>query len=146
MNYKKGFTLIELLVVIAVIGLLSLLTVLALGQKREQMRDIERLSNLRDVQAHLELYFVGHNEYPVAPAPGKVLGQTDAVCLNASGFAPANCASPIMTNVPKDPGDFQYIYTSDGSLYTISAELEGNIEGYSGKIQVTPSLIQQVGK
>lgn len=147
MNYKKGFTLIELLVVIAVIGLLSLLTVVALGQKREQMRDIERLSNLRDVQAHLELYFVGHNEYPIVGTPGKVLGSADAACLSATGFGPSNCANPIMTNVPKDPGDFQYLYASpDGSGYTISAELEGTIEGYSGKLQVTPSLIQQVGK
>lgn len=145
MNYKKGFTLIELLVVIAVIGLLTLLTVLALGQKREQMRDIERLSNVRDIQAHLELYFVTHNEYPVAPAPGKILGQAEAVCLGNAGFGPANCPDPIMKNVPSDPSDFQYVYTSlDGLSYSIVTQLEGEIEGLKGKIQVTPSLIQPV--
>lgn len=142
---KKGFTLIELLVVIAVIGLLSLLTVIALGQKREQMRDIERLSNMRDIQAHLELYFVTHNEYPVVSAPGKILGEADAACLSNAGFASLNCSDPLMKNVPKDPGDFRYIYTSaDGLTYTIMAELEGQIEGLVGKIVVTPSLIQQV--
>lgn len=146
MDYKKGFTLIELLVVIAVIGLLTLLTVLSLGQKREQMRDIERLSNLRDVQAHLELYFANHSEYPVAPAPGKVLGGPDASCLNNTGFTNSECADPIMKNVPKDPSDFQYVYTStDGLTYNITAQVEGQIENLSGKIQVTPSLIQQVG-
>ncbi len=146
MQSKKGFTLIELLVVIAVIGLLSLLTVLALGQKREQMRDIERLSNLRDIQAHLELYFVNHSAYPVVTAPGKELGGSDTSCLNNTGFAPTGCADPIMTNLPKDPGEFQYIYSSaDGSNYTILAELEGEIEGFRGKLQVTPSFIQQVG-
>lgn len=146
MNYKKGFTLIELLVVIAVIGLLTLLTVLALGQKREQMRDIERLSNLRDLQAHLELYFANHNQYPVVPAPGKILGGSDAACLSNSGFVGAECSDPIMKNVPKDPGEFQYIYTSiDGLIYTMSAQIEGEIENLHGKIQVTPSLIQQIG-
>ncbi len=143
---NKGFTLIELLVVIAVIGLLSLLTVLALGQKREQMRDIERLSNLRDVQAHLELYFVNNNAYPVAPAPGKTLGAQDSSCLNNTGFAPTGCADAIMTNIPQDPGGFTYVYSSaDGTTYTISAELEGEIEGFRGRLQATPSFIQQVG-
>lgn len=145
MQNKKGFTLIELLVVIAVIGLLSLLTVLALGQKREQMRDIERLSNLRDIQAHLELFFVNHSEYPVVAAPGKPLGAGDTACLNNAGFAPANCTDPIMTNVPNDPGDYQYVYSSDGSSYTIQSQLEGKIENFQGKLVVTPSLIQQVG-
>lgn len=146
MKSKKGFTLIELLVVIAVIGLLCLLTVLALGQKRQQMRDIERLSNLRDIQAHLELYFVTHNEYPVVSQPGKVLGSSDAACLGSAGFAPANCADPIMTVVPSDPGNFQYTYASqDGSSYNIVAQIEGEIEGLQGKIQVTPSLIQRIG-
>jgi len=146
MKSNKGFTLIELLVVIAVIGLLSLLTVLALGQKREQMRDIERLSNLRDIQAHLELYFVGHNEYPVMAPPGKPLGAADTSCLSNAGFAGSNCTDPIMTNVPKDPSDFQYIYSStDGTSYNIQAQLEGEIDGFKGKLQVTPSLIQQIG-
>lgn len=145
MHYKKGFTLIELLVVIAVIGLLSLLTVISLGQKREQMRDIERLSNLRDIQAHLELYYVNHNEYPVVTAPGRPLGVADTACLSNSGFATVNCPDSIMQNIPKDPGDYQYLYSSDGSSYTILAQIEGNIEGLTGKIQVTPSTIQPIG-
>lgn len=146
MNQKKGFTLIELLVVIAVIGLLSLLTVISLGQKREQMRDTQRLSNLRDIQAHLELYFVNHNEYPIIAAPGKPLGQMDTACLSNSGFAPENCPEAIMKNIPKDPSDYQYMYSStDGSSYTIIAQIEGNVEGMSGKIQVTPSNISAIG-
>ncbi len=145
MNYKKGFTLIELLVVISVIGLLTLVTVVALGQKREQMRDIERLSNMRDLQAHLELYFVTHNQYPVVAPPGKILGSADAACLSNSGFVGGDCPDPIMKNIPQDPGDFQYVYTStDGLSYSISAQLEGQIESLQGKIVAVPSVIRQV--
>lgn len=146
MNHKKGFTLVELLVVFAVIGLLSLLTVISLGQKREQMRDTQRLSNLRDIQAHLELYFINHNEYPVVAPPGKSLGQVDTACLSNSGFAPENCSEAIMKSIPKDPSDYQYVYSSaDGSSYTILAQIEGEVEGIKGKIQVTPSNISAIG-
>ena len=146
MHVKKGFTLIELLVVIAVIGLLSLLTVISLGQKREQMRDVQRLSNLRDVQAHLELYYVNHNEYPKVVLPGKSLGVADMACLSNSGFASENCTESIMKNIPKDPGDYQYIYSSvDGFSYSILAQIEGEVEGLKGKVQVTPSNIVPIG-
>ncbi len=122
---KKGFTLIELLVVIAIIGLLSTLAVVALGSAREKSRDAKRISDIRQIQAALELYYADNNAYPAGSSIE--LGTTNYACLNASGFTTVGCVSPYMKVVPHDPSTGTYLYTaSEGvSTYTLSATLEG---------------------
>src|SRR3989344_2123391 len=63
---KKGFTLIEMLVVIAVIGLLASMVLLGLGGARPAARDARRISDLRQLQAVLELFNQGYGRYPNA--------------------------------------------------------------------------------
>lgn len=143
---KKGFTLIELLVVIAIIGLLSTLAVVALGSAREKARDSKRLSDLKQVQTALELYYTDQNAYPTA-ASGITLGDTstgnEVLCLNASGFGDTGCSNPYMGLVPADPGTGSYTYTSaDGTTYSITGTLEGSVGGLSaGAITASPSGI-----
>jgi len=140
---KKGFTLIELLVVIAIIGLLSTLAVVALGSARQKARDSKRLSDLKQVQTALEMYYTDQNAYPSA-ATAVTLGDTDHACLNSSGFAATGCTTPYMGLVPVDPTATQsYSYTSaDGTTYSISATLEGVAGGLNaGGITVSPSGI-----
>lgn len=138
---KKGFTLIELLVVIAIIGLLSTLAVVALGSARQKARDSKRLSDLKQVQTALELYYTDNNAYPTA-AVAVTLGSTNYACLNASGWAAAGCATPYMGLVPADPGSNSYAYTSaNGSTYSIAATLEGTVNGLSAGITASPSGI-----
>jgi general secretion pathway protein G len=144
---KKGFTLIELLVVIAIIGLLSTLAVVALGSAREKARDSKRLSDVKQVQNALELYYNDQNEYPTAAAPGITLGAAANACLNAAtGFTTTGCTDAYMGLVPADPGaDTDYTYLSaDGSTYEITATLEGTAAGFdAGDITATPSGINQ---
>ena len=66
MKNKKGFTLIELLVVIAIIGLLSTLSVLALNGARARARDAKRISDIKQIQTALEMYYNENNAYPGA--------------------------------------------------------------------------------
>ena len=140
---KKGFTLIELLVVIAIIGLLSTLAVVALSSAREKARDSKRLSDLKQVQTALELYYTDNNAYPAGTSA--LLGSTNYKCLNASGFAAQGCSSPYMGLVPLDPrntGVYVYTYTSSASTtYSITGTLEGTVNGLVGTIYATPSGI-----
>lgn len=138
---KRGFTLIELLVVIAIIGLLSTLAVVALGSARQRARDSKRVSDLRQVQTALELYYTDNSAYPTE-ATAVELGTTNYACLNsASGFTTADCPSPYMGLVPSDPGSNQYLYQSaSGTTYTITATLEGAVANLSaGSITANPS-------
>lgn len=125
---KKGFTLIELLVVIAIIGLLSTLAVVSLNNARSKSRDAKRVSDIKQVQTALELYYADQNGYP--SGSGIVLGSSTARCLSSSGFA-ATCtgATTYMGNVPANPlpNGANYVYTLGGTsaTYTITFSLEG---------------------
>jgi len=137
---KKGFTLIELLVVIAIIGLLSTLAVVALGSAREKARDSKRLSDIKQVQTALELYYTDQSTYPSGSS--STLGSTNFICLNSGGFNATGCADPYMGLVPSDPGSNTYTYTGASSTYTIAATLEGAVGNLAaGAISATPSGI-----
>ncbi|MDD2656398.1 MAG: prepilin-type N-terminal cleavage/methylation domain-containing protein [Patescibacteria group bacterium] len=145
---KKGFTLIELLVVIAIIGVLSTLAVVALGSARQKANDAKRLSDIKQVQTALELYYTDNNHYPTSTA-AVALGDTAAACLNNSdlGWAAAGCATPYMGLVPKGPGTnefYQYTSTGTGTTYTITATLEVGAGGFGlGAITASESGMNQ---
>jgi len=121
---RKGFTLIELLVVIAIIALLSTLAVVALNNAREKSRDAKRVSDVKQVQTALELYFADQTAYPTASVE---LGSANAVCLSSTNGLAAGCAgTTYMGQVPSDPvADGAYDYDSAGDTYTIHFTLEG---------------------
>ncbi len=137
---KKGFTLIELLVVIAIIGLLSTLAVVALGNARQKARDARRLSDLKQLQTALELYYTDQTAYPTGS--GVTLGDSTHACLNASGFGATGCANPYMGQVPTDPlTTASYTYTAASSSYSVTATLETTVNGLSGGVTLSPSGI-----
>ena len=139
---KKGFTLIELLVVIAIIGVLSTLAVVALGSARQKANDAKRLSDIKQVQTALELYYTDNNSYPTSTAGGDDLGTGSFACINSAGFGTTGCTSPYMGQVPVGPSPAEYYeYTSaDGSTFTITAELEAGAGGFGdGVVTATES-------
>jgi prepilin-type N-terminal cleavage/methylation domain-containing protein len=86
---SRGFTLIELLVVIAIIGILSSVVLASLGGARSKSRDARRLSDMKQFQLALELYYDTNREYPI----------------NLSDVAPTYI--PV---VPTDPAGQAYLY------------------------------------
>jgi prepilin-type N-terminal cleavage/methylation domain-containing protein len=61
---KLGFTLIELLVVVSIISLLSSVVLVNLNTARAKARDATRLSDIRQLQTTLELYYENEGKYP----------------------------------------------------------------------------------
>lgn len=59
-----GFTLIEMLIVVAIIGLLSSVVLVGLGDVRKDARDTRRVSDVRQMQNQLEIYYSEHQNYP----------------------------------------------------------------------------------
>lgn len=109
---KKGFTLIEVLIVIAIIGILSSIVLVGLGGFRGRGRDARRISDLRQVQNALELYFSKEGAYP------------DSTDWDDLADVLRNAAIGV-TNIPKDPTASQsYGYCREGSSYILAAKLE----------------------
>ncbi len=116
---KSGFTLIELLVVIAIIGLLSTLSILALNTARARARDAKRISDVKQMQTALEMYFNDNNAYPSTLVAGSAL------------ISPAS-SSTIMAIIPTPPkpvdgslcgttwvGNYTYAITAGNASYSI---------------------------
>lgn len=163
-NNKRGFTLIELLVVIAIIGLLSTLAVVALNNAREKSRDARRLSDVKQIQTALELFYNECNSYPIISAAGSLattmanIGE-DSEC--PTGITLGTFLNAIPTPpTPADGGDtcqaantYEYESTdSDGdpctsgscASYTIEYCLGGQSGGVTGNVvhYATPAGIQ----
>ncbi len=112
MKKKSGFTLIELLVVIAIIGLLATLSVVALNNARQRARDARRISDVRQIQTALELYYNINNEYPEEDSVGAWI-----TALQDGGFM-----NPVPTApTPADCDNNTYTYTDydDSSKYCL---------------------------
>jgi prepilin-type N-terminal cleavage/methylation domain-containing protein len=63
---SKGFTLIELLVVIAIIGILASIILASLSTAQAKGRDARRISDIKQIQLALSLYYDANNYYPVS--------------------------------------------------------------------------------
>lgn len=117
---RKGFTLIELLVVIAIIGLLSTLAVVALTGARSKARDARRLSDIKQIQTALDLYYADNNSYPTE---GVVVFDGKSPLLGPDGtrymaLIPIN---PTPANDGGCPGsEYDYIETETGASYNIT--------------------------
>lgn len=109
------------------------------GDEAGNTIDTTRLSDLKQIQTALELYYTDKDAYPVGN--NVTLGIGNAACLNLNGWQPTGCAHAYFGAVPKDPGNSAYVYSStDGTTYTVNAHLDGAVEGLSpsGDIFATP--------
>ena len=123
-NNRKGFTLVELLVVIAIIGLLATIAFLSLNRARSKARDAKRVSDVRQIQSALELFY---NDQ-VTPAYPKTI---DPVPLTSTELPAA-----YLANLPENP-------TPDDDPATGDAVCTA--ENYAGEVYTYQSLLSQGG-
>lgn len=123
---RRGFTLIELLVVIAIIGLLASIVLASLNTARRKSRDARRISDVRQIQLALELYFDGSQEYP------------DTVAAMVPQFLPAEPRDPTAgtsypyDNVVDSGGASCAVAAGVCLYYHLGADLEENGTGANG--------------
>lgn len=113
MKKRSGFTLIELLVVIAIIGVLASIVLASLNSARRKSRDARRITDLKQIQLALELYFDAQSppQYPAATDP-TVAANCDSDSANGLEVLATGGYIP---QVPKDPQGGCYRYTSVSS-------------------------------
>ncbi len=123
-----GFTLIEMLIVIVVIVILSSAILVGLPSIQRGARDSRRLSDLRQVQNGLELYFSKCGYYPGNAQPGTPCSAFAGSAGDWTALAAALAGSNIGVNkVPNDPTsgrNYFYAASLNGSSYVIGAQLE----------------------
>jgi len=122
MNYQKrkkdAFTLIELLIVVSIVGLLASTVLVGLGGFRTRGRDARRVSDLRQTQQALELYYTKYNKYPA------VSGADSWASLKTS-LTGANIGVTTISNDPLYPDrTYKYGVSADQQSYVLLATLE----------------------
>lgn len=122
----SGFTLIELLAVVAIIGILSTIAVVALGDARRKSRDAKRVGDVRAVNNALALYYADSNGYPAAAMPVELgVGSAKALC---TGGWKASCAmgdTVYMGIVPAKPTPWDGSCTAAQNAYTYTVPMSG---------------------
>ncbi len=116
---QKGFTLIELLVVIAIIGILSTIVMVSLNTARGKARDARRVTDVRQLQLALQMYYDAVGSYP-----------------SGTGATALDLLKPTyISAVPKDPSDGTtgYLYCAPATLgYHLGANKVENSGGPLG--------------
>ena len=135
---NKAFTLIELLVVIVIIGILSSLIVVSLGNMNQSARDAKRKTEINTVRKSIWMQSnMGSLGYPI---------ETTWCCLGKTGDCPNLTAALVpefLGKLPSDPSyttaskEFCYMYKSDGTTFDLYTKLEGG-----GAISLSPESVK----
>ena len=116
---QKGFTLIEILIAMAIVAILSAGVLVGLNPVRAKARDARRISDLRQVQTGLELYFSKSGQYPPAVGTGASNWEQLKSDLTGAGIG--------VSTIPQDPNpgaSYEYGVDFGQSNYVLKAVLE----------------------
>ena len=114
---RLGFTLIELMTVVAIIGVLSSIGSISYQSARATGRDVKRTSDMKQLQAGLEIFYHNNRYYPGDAQFGRagiVLGQPNTSSLSDAGFASKIQGTIYMSRVSPnaEPEGLPYTYRS----------------------------------
>lgn len=123
-NQHSGFTLVELLVVIAIIGLLASFGIFGLTEGRSKARDDRRITDLKTIQAALEVYYQRVTQ-------SGTIGQYPYPQGTNSALYDDNLLSQELAEIPRDPlrkytsgaesgKNRRYIYYAPGCVHSDS--------------------------
>jgi prepilin-type N-terminal cleavage/methylation domain-containing protein len=110
---KNAFTLVELLIAIAIIGVFTTIVIGSVSSSKAKGRDVQRITDMKQIQLALALYFDNNRTYP---------GDLSSLVDNGD----------YMSSIPVDPqtGDpYEYQSLSPFRTYCIGVTLEGEVPG-----------------
>jgi len=119
-----------IVVVVIVIGVMSTLAIVALNSARIKSRDAKRISDIKQIQVGLELYYNDAKQYPSSIVPGK------SMSFGGVTYMPTIPNNPIPNN-GDCPEDFEYQYTVKNNeqsyelTYCLEGETGGQGKGYN---------------
>ena len=143
---KKGFTLIELLVVISIISLISSIVLASLNSAKMKSRDARRMSDMKQMEIALELYYDANNRYPDSDFAG--CGTWDSsgdgtfiTPLVQNNFLPAHVLDPTTNDSCGNYAYYRYdagnagCPASRGSFYVLGVrDMETSGNPYPGSL------------
>src|SRR3954468_12168185 len=110
----RGFTLIELLVVIAIIGVLASIVLASLDSSRKKGRDARRLSDVKQIQLALELYYDQNNAFPTCISNAANSYSAGVTCAQQNLTNPGYLS--VVASDPSNSRDYSYTpYAANGS-------------------------------
>lgn len=147
MKTKRGFTFVEVLVVVSVIAVLAAIIFAGMSEVRKKARDAERKSDLKLLQAAVELYKNENGQYPAGcRGAGVWSGQigTTYACADGSNQYIVGLAPKYISVLPNDSQlngtDSGYVYTTntERTVYKIQARktVEGEIVDYNNEFKI----------
>lgn len=130
MEEKKYLTLLQLLVFLTLILAVAVVFTLTLFSAYSKSRDVRRVSDIRQMQAALNMYFLDVGHYPIQTEDNFNFSTVKFLSTGTEkGFANEVTGTTLMSPLPADPKSTRsYIYRSspDGSHYYIRFVLENN--------------------
>jgi prepilin-type N-terminal cleavage/methylation domain-containing protein/prepilin-type processing-associated H-X9-DG protein len=146
---RKAFTLIELLVVLAIIVVLAALLTSALSNARDQARNLNCISNLKQLSLCWQLYAGDNNDFLTPNNSVEVIGGTNDTGASwlpdlsaATEIDPSNIVNGLLFPYNKSlpiyhcPADQSVLQTPDGRLLSQlrwrSYNMSQSVNGYPG--------------
>ncbi len=136
-SMRKGFTLVELLIAIAIMGLFSSVVIVSLTGVRQSARDDQRISDLKQVQQSLQLYYLKCGMYPggydvaANACVGGLVGEENPASWAEFGATLAKAGIGV-TKIPSNPlvGWPQYGYSVQQGEFSGTAVITGRAQCY----------------
>ena len=123
---RQGFTLIEILIVVAIIAILASVVLVGLGPTQRAGRDARRLSDIRQVQNGLELFYNKCGYYPGAVSAGACSAGAPPATWSTMGAMLTNAGLGV-SSVPGDPSanrSYGYAWGTGNTAYVLGVALE----------------------
>jgi competence protein ComGC len=125
--HNQAMTKIEILLVISICSLIIIFDIFYISYLDNKSRDIQILSEVKQIQSGLDLFFLSNNYYPESKEALELNDDyvgTEKLCLEGFKRATDKCSRVILETVPNFflNKDNKYIYKSAGDKLNYQLE------------------------